>query len=105
MSSCQSATADHNVTEESKVVPLLPKATNGVHTTIGSVPSTARRDYVLVVRASDLAKNAATLHIADEISELQRDLKFLEFIDTESVDNVEQFIQVRFFHTLINDYC
>lgn len=35
---------------------------------------------------------AAYLHINDEISELQRDLKFIEFINTESVDNVEQFL-------------
>jgi hypothetical protein len=59
-------------------------------------------DHVLILRPHD-AHNTGQLthfHINDEINELQKDLKFLEFIQNDDVENVEKFIQVTTAHTV-----
>ena len=52
----------------------------------------------MILKASDdpTAKQSAKLDVNDEIMELEKDLAFLDFVQSEDFDNIEQFVAVSY---------
>ncbi|EYC14020.1 hypothetical protein Y032_0042g665 [Ancylostoma ceylanicum] len=80
-----------------KGIPIRPHFAISIRNAKESLENSCESDsHTLVLRASQDSPDKAKFDIKNELQEFEKDLSFMDYAQSEDVDNVEQFVDVSY---------